>query len=78
MNKLELACLLQKEGVNSSFYSLNGELVPDRMVLFQSYEKWYVFYYDERGNRRNESMFDSESDACKYLYEYFKKQYKIR
>lgn len=74
MNKVELKSKLDELGVYNGFYSLDGELLPDRLVLFQNYEKWEVFYFDESGNRSKEKMFSSESEACEFIYQYFKNQ----
>ncbi len=72
MNKSELIKLLKKINIPTSHYSLDGELLSDRMIIYNSYEKWIVFYLDERGNRNEEKEFDSESKALSYLYERFK------
>jgi hypothetical protein len=77
MNRQELKYKLDELGINAGFYSLSGELLPDRIVLFQYYNKWEVFYFDERGNRNNERIFHSESDACDYIYDYLRKQKEI-
>jgi len=73
MNRYELKDELDRLGVHAGFYSLEGNLLPDRIVLYHNYSKWEVFYFDERGNRDNEKVFFSENDACNYIYEYFKK-----
>lgn len=77
MNRGELKQKLDELEVNSSFYSLEGELLPDRIVLNQNYDKWEVFYFDERGNRNNEKTFSSEYNACNYIYNHFKEQKEI-
>lgn len=77
MNRKELKQKLDELKVYPGFYSLDGELLPDRIVLYYNYAKWEVFYFDERGNRDKENLFFSESDACNYIYEYFKKQREI-
>ncbi|MCS6973596.1 MAG: hypothetical protein N2044_05610 [Cyclobacteriaceae bacterium] len=77
MNREELKQKLDELKVYPGFYSLEGELLPDRIVLYQNYAKWEVFYFDERGNRDNEKVFFSESEACNYIYEHFKKQKEI-
>lgn len=74
MNRQELKYNLDKLNVYPGFYSLNGELLPDRIVLYENYTKWEVFYFDERGNQTNKQFFLSESDACNYIYEQFKEQ----
>jgi len=71
MNKLELKNKLDELGINSEFYSLDGQLNPDSIVLYNSYNKWEVFYFDERGNRDNEKIFFSEQCACDYIYNLF-------
>ena len=77
MNRTELQEKLDLLDVNKNFYSLSGTLLPDRVILYHSYGIWLVFYFDERGNRNDEQTFNSENDACKYIYEYFKKLEKI-
>ena len=71
MNREELKNKLDELKVNPLIYSLYGELLSDRMVLYQSCDDWIVFYFDERGNRDNEKIFNSESDSCKYIYKEF-------
>lgn len=73
MNRAELKRRLDELQVNPRFYSLEGEMLPDRMVLYHSYDKWIVFYFSERGNRENERIFSSEEEACSYLYELFER-----
>ena len=74
MNKKELKKKLDELNIYPRFYSLEGTLLPDRMVLYHSYNDWIVFYFDERGNRNQEITFSSEQEACQYLYEHFKRQ----
>lgn len=77
MNRSDLKNKLVELNVYPSFYSLDGDLLPDRIVLYQNYAKWEVFYFDERGNRDKEKVFFSENEACEYVYEYFKEQIEI-
>jgi len=72
MNKEELKIQLDLLGVKPTRYSLNGELEPDRVILFHNYNVWQVFYLDERGGRNDQRDFPSESEACLYLYKIFK------
>lgn len=74
MDKKELKQKLDELAIYPGFYSLDGELLPDRIVLYHNYDKWEVFYFDERGNRNSEKVFFSESDACNYIYEQFRIQ----
>jgi hypothetical protein len=72
MNIQELKHKLDELSIYRGFYSLNGDFLPDRIVLYCNYDKWEVSYFDERGNQNNKKIFYSESDACNYIYEYFK------
>ena len=74
MTREELKHKLDSLNICPKFYSLEGNSLPDCIVLFENYSKWEVFYFDERGNRDNEKVFLSENDAYNYIYEYFKQQ----
>ena len=67
MNKDILKKELDKLGVNPNEYSLNGNIESDKIVLYQNYSKWEVFYFDERGGRNCEKVFCNEEDACLYI-----------
>ncbi|KIO76716.1 hypothetical protein TH53_13660 [Pedobacter lusitanus] len=77
MNKEELKQKLVELNIKSEFYSLDGESLPDRIVMSQNYDKWDVFYFDERGNRDGEKIFSSESVACNYVYDLLMRQKEI-
>ena len=77
MNKNELKTKLNLLVVDPQAYSLEGELIPDSIVLFNSYHDWVVFYLDERGGRNDEKVFASENEACTYIYNLFKESKKI-
>jgi hypothetical protein len=72
MNRKELKLKLDEMGIDSNSYSLNGDLLPDRIVLYHSYSKWEVFYFNERGSREGVTFFDSEDAACGSIYEDFR------
>lgn len=72
MNRLELKVKLDLLGVNPRLYSLNGELNPDAVVLYDNRQCWEVFYYDERGGRNNIHFFPNENEACEYIFQEFK------
>lgn len=69
MNREELKRKLDELGVSDKEYSLYGSLEPDRIVLYQNYSKWEVFYFSERGSREDYQFFFSEELACQYIYE---------
>lgn len=69
MNREELVKLFEKEGVPSSWYSLYGELLPGRTVLYENYDKWEVFEFSERGSREMLKICRSEASACDFIHE---------
>lgn len=73
MNKDELIKKLLEICVTPDFYSLDGELLADRIIRKKSYEGWNVFYFDERGGINDEHMFTSELEANNYIYDLFAK-----
>lgn len=68
MNREELKIKLAEIGIDARHYSLYGDLEPDRIVLYQNYAKWEVFYFSERGTREDFHVFASEDLACQYIY----------
>lgn len=72
MNKNELEYKLNLLEVRPSSYSLEGEILSDRIVLYNSYHNWEVFYIDERGGRHDVKVFSSEDEACQYIYKIFR------
>ena len=71
MNKVELKLNYYLLSVDPKQYSLNGDLNADAIILFQNYNKWEVFYPDERGGRNEAKTFESENDACQYVHKLF-------
>jgi hypothetical protein len=74
MNRIDLKYKLDQLNVFEGFYSLNGELLPDRIVLLRNHDAWEVFYFDERGNQDTKQIFLSEDEACNYIYRHFEIQ----
>lgn len=77
MDRNELKKKLDLLKVNPQEYSLESELVPDNIILYHSYDKWEVFYLDERGGRNHQKVFYSEDEACRHIYKLFKKSKEI-
>lgn len=68
MNRQELLLRLKEAEINPNSFCLEGGSPGDRYVLSdEGYGKWAV-YYSERGERNDEKVFKSESDACAELY----------
>ncbi|NOU62363.1 hypothetical protein [Marinifilum caeruleilacunae] len=78
MNKKDLKEELDLLNVNQEFYSLNGDLIPDTIVLVENYDLWEVFYFDERGSINNKKDFKTEKEACLYIYNLFVKSKEIK
>lgn len=62
---------LQELGVRGSYYSLNGELKSDSIILYHNYNKWEVFYLDEKGGRHPMGIFENEEESCDFSYKEF-------
>jgi len=75
MTITELKKELDNLNVRPSLYALNGELLPDRIILYRNHNRWEVFYFSERGTRHDQKQFDTETEACNYIYELFRKAY---
>jgi hypothetical protein len=70
MNKAELKQALDKNGTNPRYYTLDGfddSLFNDIFVLDNIDGQWLV-YYLEQGEKKNVHVFDSEEEACRFLY----------
>ncbi len=76
MNRKDLKFELDKLGVNQSLYSLYGNLECDRIILYENYHRWEVFYLSERGTRENYQVFFTEDEACDYILNLFGKDQK--
>lgn len=72
MNTGKLKEKLDELEVSSEAYSLDGTLSPDRMILFCDIKEWVVLYLNPDGEKNNIRKFATESDACAYLYNYYK------
>jgi hypothetical protein len=67
MTLAELAIKLCNSGVPEDAYSLSGGLPNEAYCLEKTGCKWHV-YYSERGSRTGLKSFDSEEEACDYLF----------
>ncbi len=72
MNREELSSKLNEEGFETHLYSLYGDLLPDRIILYENYNNWEIFYIDDRGGRHILTICHSENNACWFLYNYLK------
>lgn len=69
MKKYELKNALNKMGIHSHHYNLDGTGRDDeRLCLECTNGKWSV-YYSERGVKTTNITFASEEEACQYIYE---------
>lgn len=70
MNKIELKEKLEGLKVNPNYYSLDGG--NDSETLCLTFEGKWKTYYSERGNRTDETEYESESEACEAFLELIK------
>lgn len=66
MNKRALHETLQREGIRSDCYDLDGGLLPERLTLANEAGRWCV-YYSERGEQTGKRYFATENEACAFL-----------
>lgn len=69
MNIEELKKRLDREGVKPVYYSLNGinDFQDDIDVLEKKDKKWTYYHY-ERGEKFDLKYFDTEDEACEYIF----------
>ena len=59
---------LKKAGVPDYIYNLTGQGKKDECLCLEKIsDKWSV-YYLERGVKTTNEIFDTEDDACQFLY----------
>ncbi|MBU5472276.1 hypothetical protein [Roseburia sp. MSJ-14] len=59
---------LKKAGVPDYIYNLTGQGKKDECLCLEKIgDKWSV-YYLERGVKTTNEIFDTENDACQFLY----------
>lgn len=68
MDLNELKDKLNKHNVPDRWYSLDEGLKPDACILYKNYSKWEFFYLDERGDRHDYKIFQSDEEAYNYLW----------
>ena len=73
MNIRELKEIFEGQRIPKDLYSLSGGLPNESYCIEQVKGQWAV-YYSERGIRSNLELFDTEEDACLYLYECVKRE----
>lgn len=72
MNKKELEKKLKRTGVPKRMYNLTETgRTDERFSLRKLDGKWHV-YFVERGAKTTHEIFDSEEEACLFLYEKLK------
>jgi len=69
MNRKELKIKLEQLGIRERIYSLYGKENPNTTVLAYRNRKWIVYGINERGNQHIDGIFETENDACEFLYQ---------
>lgn len=67
MNKIQLREVFIEKKIQKDIYSLEGGLPNECYCLNKEKNKWEV-YYSERGVKSQIVQFDTEEEACDYLY----------
>lgn len=68
MNKKELKIKLQQSGIDENLYNLDGKGRKDERFCIENTDgKWYV-YFCERGVKTTNKIFDTENDACQFIF----------
>jgi hypothetical protein len=68
MTREELEKKLKMAGVPDYVYNLTGKGRKDECLCIEkNQDKWFV-YYLERGIRTTNEIFNSEEEACDFLY----------
>jgi hypothetical protein len=78
MTKQELKIRLDELCINPDNYSLEGDFKSDAIILQDLTIIWEVFYLDAKGGRNQEKKFNSETEACIYIYKQFLVLLKLR
>jgi len=76
MNREELKLRLNELNIPEFWYSLDGEVIPNRTILQKGGGKkgyWVVYGIDERGNKSDVREFYCENEACEFFYQMMKK-----
>lgn len=68
MTRIELLEKLKEARINPNTYSLEGSSSGEEYVLSDERHGTWAVYCSERGLRRCERMFQSETEACEDLY----------
>jgi hypothetical protein len=82
MNKQELEQDLKTLGVKPDNYTLNGPPYKDSSWVLEAVNAkksigvWRVFNF-ERGKIYDEKVFNTEDEACKYIYEKLRKHHEL-
>jgi hypothetical protein len=69
MNATQLKEELVKEGIDTRYASLEGEIRDQSLVLERPESGGWCVYASERGQRLGEHWFITEEEACQYIFD---------
>jgi len=69
MNKVDLKTILKEADVADELYNLSGEGRDDERFFVVKNDMGWNVYFMERGIKTIDKSFNTESDACQYIYE---------
>ncbi len=75
MKREELYAVLREKGIPKDAVSFQGGL-PNESFCLAHTGTWEV-YYSERGKKSGLKEFDTEEDACEYLYKLLKECFRF-
>lgn len=78
MTREDLKKKLDELQISEGEYSLFNELFSDRVILYQNYGDWEVFYLDERGRKNDHVIFKDESAAYGHILNLFVDSQKVK
>lgn len=76
MDVQDLVKKLNESNISKNWYLINEGIKSDTHILEKYSDLWRYFYFDEKGNMRNECHFRTESEACQYFYDKLYEIYK--
>ena len=70
---LKILIILEKKlkiaGIPDYIYNLTGQGKNDECLCLEKIQDKWSVYYLERGIKTTNEIFDSENDACQFLYD---------
>ena len=69
MTRDDLQQVFERNEVLTRFYTFGGAGGGNCFALERSNAGWTLAYYDDRGSREEEAVFDTEDKGCRALFD---------